>query len=113
MMETEDGSQELEEVDDQLVVKEHKEHDHKNCQGHGHGHNHEKKHGHSHGGKTCSGHGNDSKEEEEEDVDEGMEGGHDENMYGVFLHVLADTLGSVGAVAAVPPSDAAACQRIP
>ena len=24
---------------------------------------------------------------------------HDDNMYGVFLHILADTLGSVGVIA--------------
>ncbi|KAI1905302.1 hypothetical protein AGOR_G00014700 [Albula goreensis] len=44
--------------------------------GHGHGHAHSHGHGHSHGGG----------------------GGMNANMRGVFLHVLADTLGSVGVI---------------
>ncbi|XP_035248089.1 zinc transporter 5 [Anguilla anguilla] len=45
--------------------------------GHGHGHAHSHGHGHSHGSPG---------------------GGMNANMRGVFLHVLADTLGSVGVI---------------
>ena len=42
----------------------------------GHGHSHDGGHGHSHGGG----------------------GGRSQIMQGVFLHILADTLGSVGVI---------------
>jgi len=48
--------------------------------GGGHGHSHEKNHGHSHGG------GGSGKE------------ANSQIMQGVFLHILADTLGSVGVI---------------
>jgi zinc transporter 5/7 len=48
-------------------------HDHSGGEGGGHGHSHGG-HGHSHGGGT------------------------NENMYGVYLHVMADALGSVGVI---------------
>ncbi|XP_076103518.1 proton-coupled zinc antiporter SLC30A5-like isoform X2 [Mytilus galloprovincialis] len=48
-----------------------------------HGHSHGGGHGHSHGG---GGHGH------------SHGGGHNTNMEGVFLHILADTLGSVGVI---------------
>lgn len=48
----------------------------------GHGHSHDKGHGHSHGGHS-----------------HGKEGsGKSKIMEGVFLHILADTLGSVGVI---------------
>ncbi|KAF9206601.1 putative zinc transporter msc2 [Haplosporangium sp. Z 27] len=46
--------------------------------GHGHGHSHGHDHGHGHGHD----HGH----------------GHNANMQGVFLHIMADTLGSVGVI---------------
>ncbi|ORZ16051.1 cation efflux protein [Lobosporangium transversale] len=46
--------------------------------GHGHGHGHGHSHGHGHGHD----HGH----------------GHNANMQGVFLHIMADTLGSVGVI---------------
>jgi len=46
-----------------------------------HGHSHDKGHGHSHGGHS---HGKDT--------------GRSKIMEGVFLHILADTLGSVGVI---------------
>lgn len=54
----------------------------------GHGHSHGGGHGHSHGGGHNHGHSH------------GGEGHQDRNanMEGVFLHVLADTLGSVGVI---------------
>uniref|UniRef100_A0A668VBH5 Zinc transporter n=1 Tax=Oreochromis aureus TaxID=47969 RepID=A0A668VBH5_OREAU len=54
-------------------------HGSKSCSSHDHGHSH---HGHGHGGHGHS-HGS---------------GGMNANMRGVFLHVLADTLGSVGVI---------------
>lgn len=61
-------------------------HHHHHGHGHSHGHDHGHDHGHSHkkhdGG--CGGHGGH---------------GHDnENMHGIYLHVLADTLGSVSVI---------------
>ncbi|KAG2179640.1 hypothetical protein INT44_006488 [Umbelopsis vinacea] len=50
--------------------------------GHAHGHDHGHDHGHSHGHGHDHGHGH----------------GHNANMEGVFLHILADTLGSVGVI---------------
>ncbi|KAG0216404.1 putative zinc transporter msc2 [Mortierella sp. GBA30] len=51
--------------------------------GHGHGHSHGHGHGHSHGHDH---HGHDHGH------------GHNANMQGVFLHIMADTLGSVGVI---------------
>ncbi|KAG0173181.1 putative zinc transporter msc2 [Apophysomyces sp. BC1015] len=48
--------------------------------GHAHGHSHGHDHGHSHG------------------HDHGHHHGHSANMQGVFLHIMADTLGSVGVI---------------
>ncbi|KAI8991507.1 Metallo-dependent phosphatase-like protein [Mycotypha africana] len=47
-------------------------HSHGHDHGHGHGHGHHHHHGHNHG--------------------------HSANMQGVFLHIMADTLGSVGVI---------------
>ncbi|MFT7808847.1 zinc transporter 7-like [Arapaima gigas] len=53
----------------------------------GHGHSHESKHGHGHGHSHEShGHGH------------GHEHTHDEHCHGVFLHIVADTLGSIGVI---------------
>lgn len=50
-------------------------------------HDHDHGHGHSHGNSNeCGGH------------DHHDHGHENENMYGVFLHVLADCLGSVGVI---------------
>ncbi|KAI8370433.1 cation efflux family-domain-containing protein [Radiomyces spectabilis] len=49
---------------------------------HGHSHGHDHGHGHSHGHDHGHGHGH----------------GHSANMQGVFLHIMADTLGSVGVI---------------
>ncbi|KAF4317764.1 hypothetical protein BBO99_00007781 [Phytophthora kernoviae] len=67
---------------------------------HGHGHSHGgdaghsgvcgSGHGHSHGNSPHQSHG--------EDASEGGGHGENSNMYGVYLHVLADTLGSVGVI---------------
>ena len=51
--------------------------------GAGHGHSHDGGHGHSHDGGHGHSHGG---------------GGGSQIMQGVFLHILADTLGSVGVI---------------
>eukprot|EP00741_Cyanophora_paradoxa_P013658 tig00020704_g13187.t1 len=72
---------------------------------HDHGHEHSShghSHGHSHGdGKPCShDHGHEHKKEPHKHGGGGggCSHGHNHNMEGVFLHVLADTLGSVGVI---------------
>lgn len=63
--------------------KDHDEHSHSEPQNnHSHAHNHAHSHSHSHA------HGNGCDEPE----------GMNDNMRGIFLHILADTLGSVGVV---------------
>ncbi|PWN51265.1 cation efflux protein [Violaceomyces palustris] len=54
-------------------------HHHHHGHGHSHGHGHDHGHGHGHS------HGHDHH-------------GHSHNMMGVYLHVMADTLGSVGVI---------------
>ena len=70
------------------------EHSHgKNKEDHGHSHSKKEDHGHAHGKKSAF-----------EDIEMGsemeieVEHAHDENMQGIFLHVLADALGSVGVI---------------
>ncbi|PVU88927.1 hypothetical protein BB559_005319 [Furculomyces boomerangus] len=58
---------------------------------HHHGHDHSHDHGHSH--SHDHGHGHDHDHHENENAHD-----HDHNMEGVFLHILADTLGSVGVI---------------
>ncbi|KAI8774917.1 zinc transporter 5 [Biomphalaria glabrata] len=55
---------------------------HGHSHGGGHGHSHSGGHGHSHGSQECS----------------APPSHHNTNMEGVFLHVVADTLGSVGVI---------------
>jgi solute carrier family 30 (zinc transporter), member 5/7 len=64
-------------------------HHHGHDHGHSHSHSHGHDHGHSHGkeGHGCDSHGH------------GHGHAHDnENMHGIYLHVLADTLGSVSVI---------------
>ncbi|MGH0149967.1 UNVERIFIED_CONTAM: hypothetical protein FKN15_016414 [Acipenser sinensis] len=69
------------------------------CQSHDHGHSHHGHghgdHGHSHGGHGHGGHGNSHGHGHSHGL---SGGGMNANMRGVFLHVLADTLGSVGVI---------------
>jgi solute carrier family 30 (zinc transporter), member 5/7 len=56
---------------------------HHHHHGHGHDHSHGHDHGHSHEKSGCGGHSH----------------SHDnENMHGIYLHILADTLGSVSVI---------------
>ena len=57
--------------------------------GHGHSHGHHHGHGHGHGHSHDHGHGHGHSHSHDD---------HDHNMHGIFLHVLADTLGSVGVI---------------
>lgn len=59
---------------------------------HGHNHSHGGSHGHSHE----HGHSHDYKKECKDD--DQINGGNSQIMHGVFLHILADTLGSVGVI---------------
>lgn len=60
----------------------HDHHDHDHSHSNGHSHSHDPHHGHS----PSHGHSH------------GHDHAHSHNMHGVFLHVLADTLGSVGVI---------------
>ncbi|KAE9022465.1 hypothetical protein PR003_g16088 [Phytophthora rubi] len=67
-------------------------------------HDHVHGHSHSHGGDSGCGsghghsHGNTHHQAHGEDASEDGHHGGNSNMYGVYLHVLADTLGSVGVI---------------
>lgn len=64
------------------------QHGHSHGGGSSHGHSHNSNHGHSH---TSNNHGHHS-----HDID--IDSGNSQIMKGVFLHILADTLGSVGVI---------------
>lgn len=61
------------------------------CNGHAHGHHHSHSHEHSHGQHT-----HDAKKH---DHPRGSHSHDNENMHGIYLHVLADTLGSAAVIA--------------
>lgn len=71
----------------------------------GHGHSHGGGHGHSHGGGHGHSHGTSEDDHKHSHSSDGGGGHHghshggNANMQGVFLHVLADTLGSVFVIA--------------
>jgi len=71
----------------------HEKHDHTHEE-HGHTHDSQEKHGHSHSNNIHS-HNNDSAHSHSEKKKDKQTSA---NMQGVFLHVLADTLGSVGVI---------------
>jgi zinc transporter 5/7 len=78
----------------------HDDHDHDHDHDHGHGHGHGQcggghDHGHSHAHGNDHGHSH-SNERERSEISE--EAGRDENLFGVYLHVMADTMGSVGVI---------------
>ncbi|XP_014794452.1 PREDICTED: zinc transporter 7 [Calidris pugnax] len=63
-------------------------HEHKHGHGHGHDHGHGHSHGHSHGQDYCH----------DDHSLEGMAGSSKQILQGVFLHIVADTLGSIGVI---------------
>lgn len=63
-------------------------HGHSHGGGGGHGHSHSSSHGHSHASNNHSHHSHDME----------IDSGNSQIMKGVFLHILADTLGSVGVI---------------
>lgn len=72
---------------------------------HGGGHGHSHSHGHSHGAKGHHDHSHDNHYsllnhdyDHHVDVDMSFSGTNSQIMKGVFLHILADTLGSVGVI---------------
>lgn len=92
-------------------------HSHGGSGGHGHSHGGSGGHGHSHGGSSGHGHSHDDGHHQHHQVSISMGGSHLQNntsapppatgqgnqspnhlMKGVLLHILADTLGSVGVV---------------
>lgn len=72
--------------------------------GHGHGHGHGHSHSHNHGAKGHHGHTHDNHYSllnhnyDHVEVDMSFSGTNSQIMKGVFLHILADTLGSVGVI---------------
>lgn len=73
-------------------------HSHGGGHGHGHGHDHVHSRGHSHGHSHMNGGHNHSHDSGCSDKEEKVEVIQSKIMEGVFLHVLADTLGSVGVI---------------
>jgi solute carrier family 30 (zinc transporter), member 5/7 len=70
---------------------------HHHHHGHDHGHSHGHDHGHSHGHDHA--HDHDKKDGHSHDHGHGHGHSHsNENMEGIYLHVLADTLGSVSVI---------------
>ncbi|KAM4629432.1 zinc transporter 7 isoform 2-T3 [Polymixia lowei] len=66
--------------------------DHRDKHGHGHGHSHEG-HGHSHGG-----HSHEEPHCHDEHQHTPGKGSSKQILEGVFLHIVADTLGSIGVI---------------
>lgn len=67
--------------------------------GHGHGHSHGHSHGHDH--DHSHDHDHDHKHDHKHDHSHGHGHAHvhdNENMHGIYLHILADTLGSVSVI---------------
>uniref|UniRef100_A0A8B9TNF7 Zinc transporter n=1 Tax=Anas platyrhynchos TaxID=8839 RepID=A0A8B9TNF7_ANAPL len=64
----------------------------------GHGHSHEHKHGHSHDHSHSHGHSHGQDYCHDDHSLEGMTGSSKQILQGVFLHIVADTLGSIGVI---------------
>lgn len=71
-------------------------HDHQNK--HGHGHDGHDGHGHSHGGHGHSHGGHDEPHHHDELLHTPGKGSSKQILQGVLLHIIADTLGSVGVI---------------
>ena len=72
-------------------------HGHSHGGGGGHGHSHGgNDHGHSHGGSSCSGdHGHEAAGSKAAAAEAAH---HNSNMFAIYLHIMADALGSVGVI---------------
>jgi len=85
-------------------------HDHGHDHGHGHGHSHggdsnghAHAHSHDHGHDHAHSHDHHGHDEKHDDAHKAATHGHshshdNENMHGIYLHVLADTLGSAAVI---------------
>lgn len=73
-------------------------HSHGSKHGHDHGHDHDHDHGHGHGHKHDPGHFHHSDYCHNDHLDERSAVSSKQILEGVFLHILADTLGSVGVI---------------
>ena len=77
----------------------HAECGHGHSHGHSHGHGHNHGHSHSHGSHSHSHNHNDHLHNHHDiEVDHSHGSGNSQIMKGVFLHILADTLGSCGVI---------------
>ncbi|XP_053369348.1 zinc transporter 7 [Clarias gariepinus] len=77
-------------------------HSHDSKHGHGHGHNHGHSHGHDHDHGHGHEHGHGHSHEEPHCHDDHLHlperGSSKQILQGVFLHIVADTLGSIGVI---------------
>ncbi|KAM3509882.1 hypothetical protein MY10362_000325 [Beauveria mimosiformis] len=70
-------------------------HHHGHSHGHSHSHSHAQDHGHDHGHSHGHSHSHDLPEAKPSG---GCDSHDNENMHGIYLHILADTLGSVSVI---------------
>ncbi|GAA5933600.1 cation diffusion facilitator family transporter [Sporobolomyces koalae] len=76
-------------------------HSHSPSSAHSHSHSHSYENGksHGHGRDSCDHHPHaDAEDDDDDGAEHAAQSGHSHNMKGVFLHVMADTLGSVGVI---------------
>ncbi|KAL2255646.1 hypothetical protein VTK26DRAFT_2958 [Humicola hyalothermophila] len=74
-------------------------HHHHHGHGHNHGHSHGGCNGHSHSNGHAHSHSHDHHHHHDEKKHKHSDSHDNENMYGIYLHVLADTLGSAAVIA--------------
>ena len=79
----------------------HHGHDHGHDHGHGHSHGHDHSHvnGHAHSHEKKHDHDNMMQQVVNKDAHGHSHGHSNENMMGIYLHILADTMGSVAVIA--------------
>ena len=89
-----------------VFFHDHGSHGHSHAGGGGHGHSHgggaqpaassaHDDHGHSHGATPCSGHGESSGQAKASAAEAAQ---RNSNMFAIYLHIMADALGSVGVI---------------
>lgn len=94
--------------EEKKTCKHENEHKHEHENEHKHEHSHEHKHEHSHQCKHEKEHNNEQSNNSKDhgdhshsvhlDMEEECDEEVNDNMHGIFLHILADTLGSVGVI---------------